>query len=100
MKGFSYLDQVNMRIVDVTLRYPEDLEYCTGRPTVDDLNSYLDKHPDEREYLIGVHDLKKRLFREQANDAKVYQIANSKSFIPKPCKDESFEAHLKELNNG
>ena len=98
-KGFSYLDTINSRMVHVNLRYPGDMEHCVGSPTVDDLMRYLDKHPDEHDYLIGQHDMKNRLFREQAHRAGVHDLANSKSFMPKPCADLSFAAHLKEIND-
>lgn len=98
-KGFAYLDTVNNRMVHVTLRYPEDMSHCVGTPTVDDLMRYLTKHPDEHDYLITEHDMQNRLFREQANKAKQYELANSKSFMPKPSAGLSFAAHLKEIND-
>ncbi len=97
MKGFAYLDTVNNRLVHVNLRYPEDMQHCVGRPTVDDLVSYLNKHPDEHDYLITQHDMKNRVFREMAHRAGVRDLANSKSFMPKPCADLSFAAHVKEI---
>jgi hypothetical protein len=99
MKGFAYLDTVNNRIRHVNVRYPEDFNHCVGRPTLDDLVTYLHKHPDEHDYLIKKHDMKNRLFRQQAYEAKQYDLANSKSFMPKLRKDESFAAHLEELND-
>lgn len=98
-KGFSYLDTVNNRMVHVTLRYPEDMSHCIGTPTVEDLIRYLAKHPDEYDYLITEHDMRNRLFREQATNAGVNDLANSKSFMPKPSADLSFAAHLKEIND-
>lgn len=99
MKGFAYLDSINRVMVKVNLRYPEDLEHCVGRPTVDDLVKYLYNHPDEHDYLIGKHDMKNRLFREQANAAGQRDLANSKSFMPRLCRENSFAAHLKELHD-
>lgn len=79
MIGYSYLDTVNGVMVKVNFRYPEDFAHCVGVPSMDDFWSYIEKHPDEHDYLIGEHELDKRLLRYHAIREGARDLAYSKS---------------------